>query len=212
MHRLLLTSSTYRQGAAHGVDRDRAARAVALFGARAPRRLEAELIRDASLAASGELVPSMEGPSEESDRLRRAVYVQLKRNKPAPLLGVFDLPDGSESCARRNVTTTAPQALLFLNNAWVVARAGAFAERVREEDSDGAWAPAQVPRRAYRFAFGREQSNAETAAAVGFLDGQSAEIAATLGDAETPQEEARVAALVDFCHVLLGSSEFVYVD
>ena len=212
MHRMLVTSNTYRQGAAPEMDHERADLAVRLFGSNRTRRLAAELIRDAALEASGELVTAIGGPSEESASLRRALYVQLKRNRPDPMLSAFDAPLGTESCARRNVTTTAPQALLLLNNEWILARAKSFAERVRSGAAAGAWDAERIVRRAYRAAFGRAPTEVEINAAVGFLERQSGEIIATL-DTDAPRlNEARRTALVDFCHALLGSNEFVYVD
>ena len=212
MHRMLVTSNTYRQGAAPEMDHERADLAVRLFGSNRTRRLAAELIRDAALEASGELVTAIGGPSEESASLRRALYVQLKRNRPDPMLSAFDAPLGTESCARRNVTTTAPQALLLLNNEWILARAKSFAERVRSGAAAGAWVAERIVRRAYRAAFGRAPTEVEINAAVGFLERQSGEIIATL-DTDAPRlNEARRTALVDFCHALLGSNEFVYVD
>jgi hypothetical protein len=133
---LIVISSTYRQSS-H--DRPPAAEIDAenKFPWRFPaHRLEAEVIRDSTLAVSGLLSTKIGGPSvfptlpagkphpigewsvseRLSDRNRRSVYIFVCRNDRYPLLKAFDFPDTHESCACRNTTTTAPQALALLNS------------------------------------------------------------------------------------------------
>ena len=105
------------------------------------------------------------------------------------MLEVFDRPDGIGSCARRNRSTTAPQALILMNNSFMQVQSGAFAKRVRELAGDDAGK--QIDR-AYLLALARPPSATERATALKFL--------APGGD-----------ALVDFCHALLNINEFVYV-
>ena len=179
---------------------------------RAPRpRLEAEIIRDSILAVAGTLDTSTGGPSvfpfidpslfqSSTERTwngkpigdpstwRRSLYVFTKRSIRYPLFETFDQPDTINSCARRNRSTTAPQALLLMNNAFVVLQAERFAGRVRDEV--GAEPAAQIGR-AYHLALARPPSDFERTAALDFLTGN-------------PD------GLSDFCQTLFNLNEFVY--
>jgi hypothetical protein len=174
------------------------------------QRIEAEILRDAMLAVSGELNLAMSGPSaypelpkelterygwkpspNVADRNRRSIYLFVKRNMRLPLFDAFDAPDAHEACCRRDETTTAPQALSLLNDAWVLDRARAMAARVQKLAGDD---PAAQIDRAVRLAFGRSPQPAEQAEAAEFFAAH------------------RETALVDFCHVLLNANEFLYVD
>src|SRR5439155_1903520 len=114
------------------------------------RRLDGEALRDAMLAVSGRLNLKAGGPSvfpeipaelqkaaptwkasaDPAERNRRSVYVFVKRNLRYPLFALFDAPDRNETCSRRFVTTTAPQALTLLNDSLVLGYAKSFADRV----------------------------------------------------------------------------------
>ena len=133
LHRLILTSATYRQAAVRS-DSDLAAGQRIdpenrLLWKRTVQRLDAEEIRDAMLAASGELEPAIGGPGVATARARRAIDTRVVRNAIDPLLDAFDGADGTTSTPRRNTTTTATQALLLINGHWSMARAKAFAAR-----------------------------------------------------------------------------------
>ncbi len=138
MHRLIMTSATYRQ----------TSRLPAGAGSRAAtkdpenrwlwrmntRRLEAEQIRDAVLAASGELDLAAGGAERRRlSKPRRTIYTTAIRNTRDPLLDVFDLPDASRSVPERNVTTTPTQSLLMINGDWTLSRAKALAARLQRE-------------------------------------------------------------------------------
>ncbi len=166
------------------------------------RRVAAEELRDAMLAVSGEIDLAMGGPGTGDASTRRSVYLKVMRNSPAEMLETFDGPDHFNSCARRNVTTTAPQALLLMNGDWVMARARAFARRVERSAAEDA---ARVDL-AWRLALGRTPSREEVQGALDFLDRQAG-LAAPEG---APAD--RAAAWVDLCHVLLNANEFLYVD
>ena len=152
------------------------------------RRLDASQIHDAALATSGELDEKAGGAGVDLVKEpRRAVYGTVLRNKPAAMMNAFDSPDAISHAPSRNVTTTATQSLLMLNGEWMMARAEAFACRlVCAEDDE----TARV-KLAYRLAFGREPSAGELAAALDFI---------------------RESKLENFCHALLNSNEFVYLD
>ena len=201
------------------------------------RRLEAEAIRDACLFVSGRLNPEMFGPgvqpelppgfthreawkvsADPSDRLRRSVYILAKRNLPYPWLGDFDLPDAHESCARRMQTTTAPQALTMLNSRMVLDEARAFAGRLLNEFPQGK--ASEIVPAAYRRALGRFPTAEEETAAAEFLRDQesllfsSSPFAGLLPINGFPKflPPERGAAIIDFCHTLMNSNEFLYLD
>lgn len=200
LHRLIVTSATYRQSPAHT---DAEKQALKDPGNRLVwraniRRLDAEQIRDSLLIVAGKLDATSAGPSVPASKPRRSIYTEQRRNTPDPLLDVFDSADGFSSTAERNITTTPTQALLMINSKEPLAWASEFARRIQNEA--GADRDSQI-RAAYRLSLGREPSSAELSAAAEFLNTQAARNA-----------EAASNVLADFCHVLLNSNEFLYVD
>jgi hypothetical protein len=212
MHRLIVTSATYRQSS-HDNPGGRAADPENTLLWRFNRqRLDGESIRDALLAASGQLNPEMGGPcifpelpaelarlttkgvawpvsDHARDRNRRSLYVFIRRNLRYPFFEAFDRPDTNASCPNRPVTTIAPQALTLLNSHLASGAAQALATRVkREAGPDGA---AQVER-AYLLAFARSPDAEERRLAREFLAGGE-----TLGA---------------YCRALLNANEFIYID
>jgi hypothetical protein len=134
------------------------------------RRLESEQIRDALLAASGELDLNPGGVPVDASKARRTIYTKVMRNTRDPLLDVFDAPENFVSTGQRNVTTTPSQALLMMNGAYLLQRARAMAERLEHQNlaTDEALVTA-----AYRLAFGREPESAERRGALAFLREQA---------------------------------------
>ena len=140
LHRDILLSATYRQTA-----RAPASATAALVDPAnhflwrfSPRRLDAEQVRDAMLAASGELDLAAGGPALDANlSARRTLYTLKRRNAPNDLLRVLDAPPGFASSAERQVTSTPLQALLFANGDWPLARARALGARVGSVDA--AW-------------------------------------------------------------------------
>ena len=132
LHRLVMTSKTYRQTARHEPGpKELTADPLNRFLWRyPPRRLSAEQVRDAMLAVSGELVAHEGGPSVKGHIHVRTIYVWKLRNSPEDILKCFDAPTGFESAPERQDTTTPLQSLLLANNEWPLARARAFARRV----------------------------------------------------------------------------------
>jgi hypothetical protein len=102
-----------------------------------PRRLDAEQVRDAMLAVSGELVLKPGGPSEDANAVRRSIYTIKKRNNQNELLRSLDAPSGFSSTPERQSTTTPTQSLLLLNGEWPIARARKIAARV--DSVEQAW-------------------------------------------------------------------------
>jgi hypothetical protein len=235
LHRLILSSSAYRQSSAF---REQAAERDpenALLWRFPRQRLEAEVIRDAALSVSGRLNPKMGGPSifpelppgmesrggwpvtaDLRERDRRSIYVFVRRNTRYPFFESFDMPDTHESCARRNITTSPVQALSMLNSELTLDWARSFAARVMAVT--GSDRREQIVA-AYRFAYGRRPNPDELDSADAFLARHEELIQERLGSGEpvalpsgfeAKAGRAEAAGLVDFCHVLLNSNEFVY--
>jgi len=152
MHRLIVTSATYRQSSAHRDDLTKADPSNRLLARQNRTRLEAEIIRDASLAASGLLTKTIGGPSvfppqpagagqftqvdrqwkadEGADRYRRGMYTFFWRSAPYPGLALFDAPNAQEATTRRNRSNTPLQALTLLNDQTQTEFSSALARRV----------------------------------------------------------------------------------
>jgi hypothetical protein len=174
LHRLIVTSAAYRRSSEHpapqaGKLKDPENR---LLWGWQPRRLEAEQIRDAMFAVSGELEPATGGPGVMPEVPRRTIFTRFMRNTRDPLADVFDAPLWFTSAASRDTTTTPVQSLLLANSAGLRARGRAFAARLEQAAPNDI--AAQV-RLAYRLAFGREAKAAETSAARNFLTRQAAQ-------------------------------------
>ena len=235
MHRLIMTSSTYEQVATHFETAARIDPENKLLWHFPRQRLEGEVIRDSALAVAGRLNVQMSGPSifpelpagmesrggwpvnhDSLDRDRRSIYVFVRRNTRYPMFDTFDMPDTHESCARRNVTTSPLQALTLLNSAQMLDLAQSFAGRVfREAGSDR---NRQIIE-AYRIAFARSPSKSETAMLNDFFQRQdkilreraeAGERLAQPSAVTAPVDPVHAAVLVDLCHTLMNSNEFVY--
>ncbi|MBX3744732.1 MAG: PSD1 domain-containing protein [Verrucomicrobiae bacterium] len=221
MHRLILLSRTYRQSAT----RDELALAkdptLELYSGFPRRRLDAESLRDATLAISGNLDLTPHGPHPFPpqtawnftqhnpfravyDHPRRSVYLMTQRIQRHPYLAIFDGADPSASTAVRAVSTTPLQALYLLNDAFVHEQARHFAERITT-GTDGDEARL---RRAYELALARPPDPEELNHAREFL-----EAARTLLARESAATaEPETAAWQAFARVLYRLNEFAYVD
>ncbi|MBI5800533.1 MAG: DUF1553 domain-containing protein [Verrucomicrobia bacterium] len=178
MHRLMVTSATYRQSSQLGTQPSAANidPENKLLWRFPIRRLEAEQIRDAVLAVTGELkLEPAGGPGTDQLTPRRSIYSKWLRNAPNPLLNVFDLAEPFQSVAQRNVTTTPPQALLLLNSQMMLRHARSFAKRLEEEHPSS---DEDMVNAAYRLSFSREPRANERAAALQFLTEQKQRLGA----------------------------------
>ena len=203
IHKLIMTSATYRQSAAWDEAKAEANFTNSLLWRYPSRRLEAESIRDSMLAVSGALDPALYGPGTlDPAHTRRSLYFMVKRSKLIPMMMLFDAPDTTQSLDRRATTTIAPQALLMMNNEQVRKWAEAFASRLQEA---GEAAPDALIERAYQTALGRDPDATELTAASTFLAEQ------TTSYERAGQANSTALALTDFCQVLMGLNEFVYV-
>ncbi len=168
LHRLLVTSAAYRRSSVHssahpGLLKDPDNR---LMWHWQPRRLDAEQIRDAMLAVSGELMHHNSGPGVTPDIPRRTIFTRFMRNTRDPLADVFDAPLWFTSAASRDTTTTPVQSLLLVNSTSLRNRGRAFATRVEKSASSDT--SSQV-RLAYQLAMGRDANETEVGDALSFL-------------------------------------------
>lgn len=219
LHKLLLMSATYRQSPQHRDDAAKVDPSNQLLWRMNLRRLEAEVLRDSILAASGKLNRKPGGPGikprvradlltasqrnkwpvverENDQHWRRSVYIYTKRQLLMPMMELFDAPTTTDSCSVRLVSVVPTQALLLMNDEFVEDQAGYLAARATAEAGDDL--PGVVTRM-----FERTVSRAPAAdrlrEAIDFVQSREA-------------ESNRTAALTDLAHVLFNSSEFLYVE
>ena len=225
MHRLVMHSATYQQASGHlshvsnrteGTDRTHE---TDLYAGFPPRRLSAEEIRDSILFVSGELdtSPAREHPfptpiswgftqhapfSAVYDHNQRSVYLMAQRLKRHPFLALFDGPDPNATTADRLTTTVPTQALFFLNDPFVHAKAEKWVARLLANSSN----ERQQIEHAYRQAFGRTPTETEQADATDFLAAYRTELQSAKMD------RVDVRALAAFLRTLFGSNEFLHVE
>src|SRR5262249_52126545 len=136
---------------------------------------------------------------------RRSIYVYSKRAIALPELELLDAPDTTSPCEQRPVSTTAPQALTFLNGAFTQEQSAHFADRLcREAGKDAG----DRVRLAFMVALCRPPRPEELNLALDFLKKQERQITAEASG--KPVEDAATRALAEFCLVLLNANEFVY--
>jgi hypothetical protein len=161
LHRLIVTSETYRQSSKARKELDEQDPGNDWLGRQRRLRLDAELVRDAALVASGRLARRIGGPpvfppipdgvmsqgqvkrdwktSKGADRYRRAIYTFIYRATPPPGLNVFDAPDGFLACTKRIRSNTPLQALTLLNDSAFVECADSLAKIVETEGIESAF-------------------------------------------------------------------------
>jgi mono/diheme cytochrome c family protein len=221
LHRLILTSETYRRSSAAvpgSATKDPDDRLLSRFP---PRRLEAEEMRDALLAVSGLLDRTAGGPAITHvknreflfdhtsidktgyDSRRRSVYLPVVRNNLYDVFQLFDAPDPAVVTGDRATTTVATQALFWMNSDLVRNAADGLAARLLAASADDT---GRV-RLLYRVAYGRPPTAAEVARAVKALAGFEADLAA---EPDAAKRRARAWGLV--CQVVLATNEFVTVN
>jgi hypothetical protein len=221
LHRLIVTSTVYRQSSASNPAGETADPGNQLLWRMRLRRLESEAVRDAVLAVSGRLDRTQGGPPVPIEpkpdgqvvipeaglptptaRWRRSLYLFARRNYNLTLLGVFDQPVMATNCTRRIHSAVPLQSLTLLNDAVLLEQADAFAARVEAADCT----PKQVET-AFRLAFARKPTPTEARAATAFLEKLQARFAA---EKAAPADAAHK-ALARLCHMLLCTNEFLYV-
>ncbi len=184
-----------------------------------PRRLEGEVIRDALLALSGTLDRTMHGPSVpvhltsfmdgrgrppnsgpmDGDR-RRSIYIAVRRNFLSPFMLAFDSPVPFSTMGRRNVSNVPAQALILMNDPFVVECARQWGQRAVLE------VPSDIEHRVawmYETAFARPPTPNERGAAVAFVRGEATE-------RETNHNDPEIWS--DLAHALINTKEFIFLQ
>jgi hypothetical protein len=211
MHKLMMLSSTYQLSSVTGnetIDKDPQNHFLSRMNR---RRLDGDSIRDNILATAGTLNLRMGGVGiippltreellaarmpnlwptnpDPSEHVRRSIYLQMKRSLTLPMLQIFDAPDTSASCPRRETSTVAPQALAMMNSEFSMAQAEQFALRVKKVAGQS---PEPSVENAWKIAFGRLPSPEERKVALDYLQRNS---------------------LTRLCLLIFNMSEFIYVD
>jgi hypothetical protein len=203
LHKLIMTSAVYMQSAEIDTARANLDPENTWLWHRNRTRLEAEVIRDAMLATSGQLDERMYGPGTlDASHARRSIYFTVKRSQLAPSMMLFDAPDSLQGLGERAATIVAPQALAMLNSSQVQGYCRAFARRIAPRDGkvDDAIG------RGFAESLARSPDSAELADALAFVAAQRASYEAAANS------DATELALADFCQVLFSLSEFIYID
>lgn len=213
LHRLIMTSATYRQCSRPEnapLTNDSENRLLRFFPS---RRLEGEAIRDSMLLISGQLDPQMYGPGTLDENMRRrSVYFFIKRSQPVAMMQVFDWPEHLVSIGQRSRTTIAPQALALLNSPQVRAYAEAVAIRLREATVKATGEALDFANdkllqtlieQSYRMIYARLPEQQELDGAVNFLRQQQ--------QVHGGNGAAKQQAIIDYCHALMNSNEFLYL-
>ena len=236
MHRLIMLSDAYRRdsrftAAAHRQqDPDNR-----LLWRMNRRRLEGEAVWDSLHAVAGNLNPAMGGrpaipplskvemsslrikpwwavSEDPAAGRRRGVYILARRNFTFPMFDKFDVPNSSVSCAGREVTTVAPQALWALNNDVTFSQARVLADRLVREAGAG---PTDQVDLAWKLVLARPPSPEERLEAVTLLEklasGNGSQPSHAGGENAESSSRNRD-ALTQLCLTLFNLSEFFYID
>ena len=202
IHKLIVTSAAYMQRSDGAQDSN-----APLLQHFPRRRLEAEAIRDAMLAVSGQLDATMFGPGTlDQGMKRRSIYFFQKRSQLIPVMQLFDAPETTVSIGARVNTTIAPQALTLMNSPHVRGYARSFAARVTGNNRSPITDYRLPISHAYTLALSRPATTTEMETAVAFHQTQTAAYTAD------KKNDAAMLALTDFCQVLLSMNEFIYVE
>jgi mono/diheme cytochrome c family protein len=205
MHRLIMTSQAYQQSVSSTE-----------FGMPL-KRMDAEVLRDTMIFVAGRLHESRFGrpdavtvrpdglvTSAESDEgWRRSIYVQQRRKEIPTILETFDLPQMNPNCLQRTESTVAPQALHLMNNAMIDRLAESFAARVIQEAGDDVQRQVE---QVYLIALSRPPDDEERRIGVDAI----VELTKLWNSENRPDASTR--ALATYCHTILNSAAFLYID
>ena len=233
LHRLIMTSQAYRQTSRRLAKLDELDPDNRLLGRMSVRRLEAETLRDSILFVSGQWNPRMFGkpvPVKEdevgqivvgvstndssnrptgktislgTEENRRSLYVQVRRSKVLSFVDAFDAPSMEPNCTKRTVSTVAPQALMLMNNNFVISESRSMAGRLQHFAKGSLDTQLGL---AWETTLGQAPSAGELAQSAAFVEKQTALF-------KTQKEkQPDLAALANYCQALLSSNAFIYVD
>ncbi|MGE0760488.1 MAG: PSD1 and planctomycete cytochrome C domain-containing protein, partial [Pirellulaceae bacterium] len=227
IHRLIVTSTTYRLSSDRTPDLIAADPDHRLLSHLPLRRVEAEVLRDAMLYVAGQLDESRFGPpvgvtvgSDGSVSVagkpgahRRSIYLLHRRTQMPTILEVFDSPQMGPNCIDRDESIVATQALHLLNNATVMDIAGHLARRVTREAGTH---PGDQVDRAHQLAFGRLPTETERQLGAESLQALrqrwSEQPPSAEGQDSAAAPDVGWAALRNYCHAMLNSAAFLYIE
>jgi Protein of unknown function (DUF1553) len=210
LHRLMVTSSTYRQSSKHNAEYAKADADNRLLWRMNRSRLDAECVHDAVLQMTGKLDLTTGGPSvkqfimspglaqtpkvdynsfspDDPANFRRSIYRFLFRTIPDPFMESMDCPDLSQLTPVRSSSVTALQALAMLNDKFIVRQCEHFADCVAKESLD----PAVQINRIYQLAMNRD---------------------ATPTEIDRLRAYSKKHGMANVCRLLINSNEFMFVD
>lgn len=214
MHRMIMNSQAYRQSSRITDDRLRADPQNRLLSRMPLRRMNAEAIRDSMLFVAGRLEHSPGGPPDAvsvdrdgavsvlptpGGQWRRSVYLQYRRTEIPTMMDTFDYPEMGPNCLSRSVSTASPQSLFLMNSEHIRQLAASMADRVRQMANDGS--PERSVETVYHLALSRPPTELESQLGVQTLD-----------ILQQQWEDRPDRALETYCHTILNSAAFLYVD
>jgi hypothetical protein len=216
LHRLIMNSRTYRQSSKVTSEKLSADPANRLLSRMTMRRMDAEALRDSLLVIAGRLENSPGGPPDTvtvdrdglvsviptaSGNWRRSVYLQYRRTEIPSLMATFDYPEMGPNCLSRSESTVSPQSLMLMNNRQIRKLATAFAQRILTDSSVPPNDLHEQVATVYDIALTRPPTEEERLAAV-----------SALRELTTAWQGDRTAAMKNFCHAVMNSAAFLYVD
>jgi len=174
LHRLIVTSATYRQSTKHPRMEEFQLKDPAnrWYWRGETQRLDAEQIRDSIFTVTGQLDPTRGGPGVLPDRPRRSVYTRIMRNSRDPLLDAFDLPQFFSSTSSRDTTTSPVQSLLLINSQTMLTHATNLAKRIPAKADENDQATQRIEK-LWNTVLGRGPTDAEIQDATAFLVAQT---------------------------------------
>ncbi len=221
LHRQILLSQAYRQSSSLDEDKERLDPDNRFVSRMPLRRRRAESVRDSLLAVAGELDDSRLGEpitvtvrkdglitaKKTEEGFRRSIYIRQRRKEIPTILEAFDLPQMNPNCIDRPNSTVAPQALHLLNNGMVRELALAFATRV--EKAEPVDRKKQIER-IYQIALSRPPTSEELQFGVKTLEELTTQWETVLKN--DPKSQPKTRALANYCHLILNSAAFLFVD
>jgi hypothetical protein len=198
LHKLIMTSTAYRQASRHNAAGDQRDPENRLYWRKPVHRLDAEVIRDSMLATSGALNKRMFGPPVpirpdvhgqivvgqdktsgdnkmpvevdlKGEQFRRSVYIEVRRSRPLAMLHAFDEPVMEVNCERRQSSTVPTQSLMLMNSEFVLDQAARFAARLKIEAGEDS---SKQITRAWHLVFNRPPNETELSDSLAFLSRQ----------------------------------------
>jgi hypothetical protein len=227
LHRLIMTSSAYRQSSEVDAERRNLDAENILLSRMPLRRMEAEQLYDSILEVTGRLDDTQFGPpvvvdtraggeiiakGKKETGWRRAIYTLQRRTTPMTMLDVFDLPPMSPNCIERASSTVPTQALQMMNSGVFRDHARYWAGRLIDQFGDN---QEQQIEHAYLQALSRRPTSEEVKNAIediAKLTTQWESYLKNQNDEAPRRSAAKWSALASFCHELLNSAEFAYID